>query len=56
MNVVKHASASRVTVSIQRKGSSAEIVVEDGGLGLAAGQRPEKKTGEGGFGLFSING
>ncbi len=54
INAVKHAKASRVTVGLQRKGSTVQIVVEDDGVGLARDQLPEKKTGEGGFGLFSI--
>ena len=53
-NVVKHANASRVTVSLQRRGNTAQIVVEDNGIGLVEGKIPEKKAGEGGFGLFSI--
>ena len=54
-NVVKHANANRVSVSFQRIGSTAQVVVEDDGAGLADGMRTEKDTtADGGFGLFSI--
>jgi signal transduction histidine kinase len=53
-NVVKHANASRVTVSLQRRGGAVRIVVEDDGVGLANGRHPQDDNGEGGFGLFSI--
>jgi signal transduction histidine kinase len=53
-NVVKHANATRVSVSLQRRGSAVQIVVEDDGVGLADGRRPEMDATESGFGLFSI--
>jgi len=53
-NVVKHANADRVSVSLQRRGSAIQLVVEDDGTGLADGMHPEKDSAEGGFGLFSI--
>jgi PAS domain S-box-containing protein len=58
MNVVKHADATRVSISIERhrrpSGAAVRIVVEDDGVGLADGRRPEVDGSEGGFGLFSI--
>jgi signal transduction histidine kinase len=53
-NVVKHANASRVSVSLQRRDSVIRIIVEDDGTGMADGRHPEKDSSEGGFGLFSI--
>jgi len=52
-NVVKHARASRVRVTLRREGRTMEIIVEDDGIGLPAG-RPPRRAAEGGFGLFSI--
>ena len=53
-NVVKHAHAKRVSIRLERSGSSVRIVVEDDGVGLADGRRLPDDSGEGGFGLFSI--
>jgi len=53
-NVIKHANANRVSVSIQRRDNTVQIVVEDDGAGMADGRQPEKDNAEGGFGLFSI--
>jgi len=54
MNVVKHAGARCVTVSIQREDNAVNIIVEDDGAGMPATLGNEHPTGEGGFGLFSI--
>jgi len=54
MNVVKHAGASSVTVSIQREDNAVKIIVADDGAGMPATRGDEHPTGEGGFGLFSI--
>jgi len=54
MNVVKHAGASSVTVSIQREDNAVKIVVEDDGAGMPATMGDVHPTDEGGFGLFSI--
>jgi signal transduction histidine kinase len=54
-NVIKHANANRVSVSLQRIGDTAQVIVEDDGVGLADGMHPENDTAsDGGFGLFSI--
>ena len=53
-NVVKHADASRVSVSFRRIGNCAQLVVEDDGLGLAAHVHPDRDGNGAGFGLFSI--
>jgi PAS domain S-box-containing protein len=53
-NVVKHANANRVSVSLQRRGGTVQIVVEDDGTGLLDGSHPGKDNTDGGFGLFSI--
>jgi len=53
-NVVRHARASRVSVSLRRNGPMVEIVVEDDGVGMPDGGRPRGAPGESGFGLFSV--
>lgn len=54
-NVVKHARATQVTISIARKEGYVRIAIEDNGIGFdaAASSPPRAKKG-GGFGLFSI--
>jgi signal transduction histidine kinase len=54
MNVVKHAHATQVNISIQREHDTVKIIVEDDGTGLDAGSRGAHAAGTGGFGLFSI--
>lgn len=49
MNVVKHAKAARVTVTIRRKGDTMDVVVEDDGVGFDV-SKVDRNT----FGLFSI--
>ncbi len=55
MNVVKHASAHSVSVSISHDQDFLQIVVEDDGIGQMNGQVPKRKISEDGFGLFSID-
>ena len=53
-NVVKHAQAQKVTVSVQRKGEHIQIDIQDDGIGFdpsAISFLADKKVG---FGLFSI--
>ena len=52
-NVVKHARASRVSVSLLRKDRNLEIVIEDDGVGMEADRLFGRTRGEG-FGLFSV--
>jgi signal transduction histidine kinase len=54
MNVIKHASASRVTVSIRKEGQMLKIMVADDGVGMPASKEREHKSDVSGFGLFSI--
>ncbi|MGD8615188.1 MAG: PAS domain S-box protein [Gammaproteobacteria bacterium] len=54
LNVVKHAHATRVTVSLQRKEGVVEIVVPDNGKGLSDGSIPAQESCSCGFGLRSI--
>jgi two-component system sensor histidine kinase UhpB len=54
LNVVKHAAATRATVSLQRKDGAVEIVVQDNGRGLPGGRIPDQEPCAGGFGLYSI--
>jgi signal transduction histidine kinase len=54
MNVIKHASASRVTVSMQKAENTVKIVIADDGVGMPASTEREHKSDVGGFGLFSI--
>lgn len=52
-NVVKHARATLVRVSISREKAFVRIVMEDNGVGFAA-TRNDTGVKKGGFGLFSI--
>lgn len=55
INVVKHARAHSVRVSIQKDNSSIRIEVEDDGVGFDTSQIDFGRTpGKGGFGFFSI--
>ena len=54
INVVKHAKASQVTVSIHCEGNAVTIVVEDDGVGLTDTMRATGTSDIKGFGLFSI--
>ena len=51
MNVIKHARAQAVTVSVCRDDGELRVVVEDNGMGFDT-MEMEKRTR--GFGLFSI--
>jgi PAS domain S-box-containing protein len=55
MNVVKHADAKKVCVSMHRTGSNIRLVVQDDGVGFDVEKKmvTEKPSG-GGFGLFNI--
>jgi PAS domain S-box-containing protein len=54
MNVVKHANASAVSVSIHCKQNRLQIIVQDDGVGLVNGTIPNQKINDSGLGLFSI--
>lgn len=51
-NVVKHANATRVTISINHDSGGLIVSVKDNGAGF--GHSPEKTLKDTGFGLFSI--
>jgi PAS domain S-box-containing protein len=53
-NVVKHARAQRVTVSMTCAGPTVQIVVEDDGLGFDPASVKSLPDRRGGFGLFSV--
>ena len=53
VNVIKHAEASLITVSISRHDNYIHICVEDNGKGLSP-DRLDETSSEAGFGLFSI--
>jgi PAS domain S-box-containing protein len=53
-NVVKHAKATKVKVSLQREGTEVRIEVKDDGVGFVASQRGRGDGMREGFGLFSI--
>jgi signal transduction histidine kinase len=54
-NIVKHAQAHHVWVTMKRVGDMAHITIEDDGIGLQASMQRHKTTKKGGgFGLFSI--
>jgi len=54
VNVVKHAHASKVKVSILKVDSNIHIIVEDNGVGFNVTDIATISTETGGFGLFSI--
>jgi len=54
MNVIKHAQASKVKVSIRKVGSEIQIDVQDDGVGFDPAEVAVMPTRKGGFGLFSI--
>ena len=54
VNVVKHANAHKVRVSIEKVDSNIRIVVEDDGVGFNVTDIATIATETGGFGLFSI--
>ncbi|MDA8138333.1 MAG: ATP-binding protein, partial [Desulfobacteraceae bacterium] len=54
-NIVKHAQAHHVWVSMERVDDMVHIMIEDDGIGLQASlQRRKTAKKGGGFGLFSI--
>jgi len=53
-NVVKHAEASQVTISISREEAYVRITIEDNGIGFDAAKFKPRYGKKGGFGLFSI--
>jgi len=53
-NVIKHAHAHKVKVSIRRIGSQVSVSVQDDGVGFDATGTWSTTTRKGGFGLFSI--
>jgi len=54
VNIIKHANASCVNLTIQSGNSRISIIIEDDGVGIeSTGKELSAKTG-GGFGLFNI--
>ena len=53
VNVIKHSSASKVSISVNRGPKKIQIVVEDNGCGFSVKKRVTKTAGCG-LGLFSI--
>ncbi len=54
-NVVKHAQASKVRLSIHRNGQSLQVTVEDDGRGFSVPDGGFSVSKDGGFGLFNIS-
>jgi signal transduction histidine kinase len=54
INVVKHAHAKKIKVSIQKVGSRICVCVEDDGLGFDSDKAESMITNKKAFGLFSI--
>jgi len=55
MNVVRHARAGQVEVALARRGKMLRVRVKDDGVGFDPSESlGVSKSGEGGFGLFSI--
>jgi two-component system sensor histidine kinase UhpB len=53
-NVIKHANASNVTVTIETAGDNLKVSVEDDGIGFDPDRSSRETNLEGGFGLFSV--
>ncbi|MBT3879790.1 MAG: PAS domain S-box protein [Candidatus Scalindua sp.] len=53
-NVIKHARADRIKVSVQREGNSIQISIEDDGIGFDSSKVQFSVNDLSGFGLFSI--
>ena len=54
INVIKHANAHKVKVSIHKAGENIKVIVEDNGAGFDISEITSIATKTGGFGLFSI--
>ncbi len=54
VNVVKHAQASSVKISIRRDGNHIQIGIEDNGVGFDASKIGPNSSGANTFGLFNI--
>jgi signal transduction histidine kinase len=53
-NVIKHANASTLEVSIINSKDELKVIVEDDGVGFDATRTSQQAAGESGFGLFNI--
>ena len=53
-NVIKHANASEIKISVKNTENSLQIVVEDDGVGFDPTKIGPRAIGRGGFGLFNI--
>ena len=54
MNIVKHAQAQNVRISIEKAGLYMQICINDDGIGFDPNQKRKFDPTKGGFGLFSI--
>jgi signal transduction histidine kinase len=54
VNVVKHAQAQKIKVSLKREGDKIIICVADDGIGFKFSDTSIPKDKKGGYGLFSI--
>jgi signal transduction histidine kinase len=55
VNIVKHAKANHVTISIKRDGDNMRVSVEDDGIGFEVSKTESYLSKSSGFGLFSIH-
>ncbi|PKH07840.1 transporter substrate-binding domain-containing protein [Moritella sp. Urea-trap-13] len=54
INVIKHAKATEVVVTLEEKSGCYQVTVKDNGIGFVAGEQAGNVSVDGGFGLFSI--
>ena len=54
INALKHARATRISVSLNRTDNRLQVNVEDNGIGLKTGVTEAGSDGNNGFGLFNI--
>jgi PAS domain S-box-containing protein len=54
VNVIKHAKANKVVVSVRKIGNEIQVTVADDGIGFEPAEALAKAAREGKFGLFSV--
>lgn len=53
-NIIKHAAATEVELSISKNSAQVELIIKDNGKGFAVGETSKESNQKGGFGLIGI--